>query len=186
MQGEPTQTQMGDGIILIEPEMIEHSNTRRTWKGPHKIALMKQSIVEKVYERYTSTKKRPQRWESLGVNLSTGEHSKFFTGMDERFIQEKCNSLLKEYSAKDWAKMSRGFSKANATAELEELKSLCSEYLKFEKEDKHIFEMNSKTAVSVEKEVSGQQQPPSIKEKSAELKRETKPLEVLLWMHLCM
>ena len=113
---------MGDGIILIEPEMIEHSNTRRTWKGPHKIALMKQAIVEKVYERYTSTKKRPQCWESLGVNLSTGKHSKFFTGMDERFIEEKCNALLKEYSAK----MSKGFSKANATAELEELKSLSS------------------------------------------------------------
>ena len=29
MQGEPTQTEMGDGIILIEPEMIEHSKALR-------------------------------------------------------------------------------------------------------------------------------------------------------------
>ena len=142
---------------------------------------MKQSIVEKVYERYTSTKKRPQRWESLEVNLSTGEHSKFFTGMDEWFIQEKCNALLKEYSAKDWAKMSSGFSKANATAELEELKSLCSEYLKFEKEDKHIFEMNSKTAVAVIKEVSGQQQHPASKKNLPSLKSEANGLHLCLW-----
>ena len=39
-------------------------------------------------------------------------------------LKKKSNALVKVYSAKDWAKLSRGLSKANATAELEELKSL--------------------------------------------------------------
>ena len=77
-----------------------NANTRHTWKGAFKIALLKQAIADKIYERPLSNAKRSEQWASLANNLRTGEHSEFFEGMSERSVQDKLSTLLKDYNKK--------------------------------------------------------------------------------------
>ena len=96
-----TQSQSDVYVEGIEEDLFCNATTRRNWKGPCKIALLKQAISDQIYKRPSSNVERGEQWNSLANNLRSGELYEFFRDISERSVQDKLTSLLKDYKQKN-------------------------------------------------------------------------------------
>ena len=147
-----TQSQSDVYVEGIEEDPFYNATSRRNWKGPCKIALLKQAISEQIYKRPSSNAERGEQWKSLAKNVRSAELYELFRDISERSVQDKLTSLLKDYKQKKWDNMKRGMTKTEADSELAELKQLCLDYLRFEQAEKGDRQTNAKQKALVMKE----------------------------------